>query len=224
MLLNRCYALELGESSLDRLFLGGDHQDAYLPNEPLPSEPEIFLQLASGLLYIHENNFIHLDIKPDNILIFLEAPANGGRSVVKMKLCDFGLSERTDVNGNCFLNNLVGADSYRAPEVQKGADGRIRVTAMGDTFAMAIVFFNIITRGSHPFGEKHKIIVENIGSYHPLLIGSIREDHFAFNFIEDCLKCRNHVDRSRYLEEAIELFSSLINSVFILISLKNEKY
>lgn len=40
-----------------------------------------FIQVVSGLYFLHENNYIHRDIKPENILITGEKQA---------KICDFG--------------------------------------------------------------------------------------------------------------------------------------
>lgn len=41
------------------------------------------LQLAKGIHYLHKNNIIHHDIKPENILI-----TNNNQ----LKICDFGLA------------------------------------------------------------------------------------------------------------------------------------
>ncbi|EFX85296.1 hypothetical protein DAPPUDRAFT_5547, partial [Daphnia pulex] len=48
----------------------------------LPSDREVMYQIAAGLNYVHSQNLVHLDIKPENILI----STNG-----QMKLADFGL-------------------------------------------------------------------------------------------------------------------------------------
>ena len=45
-----------------------------------------FQQVAAGVVYIHKQNLIHLDIKPDNILIDNENKV--------AKITDFSLSKR----------------------------------------------------------------------------------------------------------------------------------
>jgi len=52
---------------------------------------KILFELTSGLTYIHESNFVHLDIKPSNILI----TRDGG-----LKIADFGMSVIRDGAGD----------------------------------------------------------------------------------------------------------------------------
>lgn len=59
-----------------------------------------------GLQFMHENNLIYRDLKPENVLIF----ENG-----YIKLADFGLSKRVQRGDK--TNSLAGTKFYLAPEV-----------------------------------------------------------------------------------------------------------
>ena len=94
--------MELCAASLDQLFLESDHPRKY-KGPALPPHLAVFLQLASGLEYIHCNGFFHRDIKPSNVLISIDPNSDK----VTMKWADFGLSNI----------GIKGTEYYFAPEL-----------------------------------------------------------------------------------------------------------
>ena len=105
--------MELCVASLDQLFLKSDHPRKY-KGPALPPHLAVFLQLASGLEYIHCNGFFHRDIKPSNVLIFIDPNSN---NQITMKWADFGLSNLVKQRETCTLIGIKGTEYYFAPEL-----------------------------------------------------------------------------------------------------------
>ena len=63
---------------------------------------DMFIQIASALLYIHSKKVLHRDLKTQNIFI-----ARGGI----MKLGDFGISKVLEKTGD-FANTVTGTPYY----------------------------------------------------------------------------------------------------------------
>jgi mitosis inhibitor protein kinase SWE1 len=76
-------------------------------------------ELSSGLAHIHKNNFLHLDLKPSNILITAEGA---------LQIADFGMSTIMTVHG---INGGVSPALPTAVDGefvwQEGHDGRVPV-------------------------------------------------------------------------------------------------
>ena len=68
----------------------------------------IFKQLIHTLHYMHLNNIVHRDIKPDNILLDLDNT---------LKLCDFGVSKI--IPKGQLINDSCGTPAFIAPEILK---------------------------------------------------------------------------------------------------------
>ena len=66
-------------------------------------------EIAFAINFLHENNILYRDLKPDNVLI-----AKDGH----IKLTDFGMSKKIDEE---YYNSysFVGSTAYLAPEVIK---------------------------------------------------------------------------------------------------------
>jgi serine/threonine protein kinase len=92
----RYCALELCQASLDQKFLDETNPKKY--RGLMPPEKEVCLQLAKGLAHIHKNRLIHRDLKPQNVLIWVDSTGEK----VFMKWADFGLSKQVNERGKSF--------------------------------------------------------------------------------------------------------------------------
>lgn len=93
---------------------------------------DIFRQIADGLEYIHSNQIIHRDIKPQNILV-----NNQGRVVI----ADFGLSRSIEIEMPSYSTDVVSL-WYRAPEILMGSSKYIYNI---DIWSLGCVFYETIT-------------------------------------------------------------------------------
>src|SRR4030042_5952470 len=93
---------------------------------------QIALKLSETIGILHKNNIIHLDIKPDNILV------NREKSAVKIN--DFGISAvLTHANDELYNPDVVrGTLSYMSPEqtgrMNRSVDYRTDLYSLGGTF------------------------------------------------------------------------------------------
>ena len=96
-------------------------------------------QIMTGITYLHDQNVIHRDIKPGNILV--KGSNNGATHTVK--LADFGLCKILEDDESSTMHSNVGTNMFKAPEFwsrnpddSKPAYGRsVDIYAAGLTFA-----------------------------------------------------------------------------------------
>jgi predicted Ser/Thr protein kinase len=109
-------------------------EDGALPPE---SVVLILQQLANALAHIHERNLVHLDIKPQNIMI-----TDSG----EVKIIDFGLAQPPGAHIESGGGMAFGTVAYLAPEQARG-------DAVGfetDVYSLGCVVYELLT-GQLPF-------------------------------------------------------------------------
>jgi serine/threonine-protein kinase len=127
-------------------FLDGEELRVVLKREKvLPPERLVRMlsQVAIGLDEAHARNFIHRDLKPDNLFLC------GTREGDIVKLLDFGSVK--DQSGSrkklTVLGTTIGSPYYMAPEQAQGLDS---IDARADVFALAALTYECVT-GEVPF-------------------------------------------------------------------------
>jgi serine/threonine protein kinase len=115
-------------------------RDKVLPPERLV---RMLSQVAIGLDEAHSRNFIHRDLKPDNIFLC------GTREGDIVKLLDFGSVK--DQSGSrkklTMLGTTIGSPYYMAPEQAQGLDS---IDPRADVFALGALTYECVT-GEVPF-------------------------------------------------------------------------
>jgi serine/threonine protein kinase/class 3 adenylate cyclase len=108
----------------------------------------IMAEVARGLMAAHERGIVHRDIKPSNILL-LPPEGDGGSSVPRIKISDFGLARHvvdTESMALTAAGALLGTPHYMAPEQWTGR----AVDPRTDVYAMGATLFHLLA-GRPPF-------------------------------------------------------------------------
>ncbi|XP_021650462.2 G-type lectin S-receptor-like serine/threonine-protein kinase SD2-5 [Hevea brasiliensis] len=120
-------------------FMCNGSLDKWIFHEPLKHSLDwqirktIILDIAKGLAYLHEDcrqKIVHLDIKPQNILLDADLHA---------KISDFGLSKLIDRNQSQVLTTIRGTVGYLAPEWFSSI-----ITEKVDVYSFGIVVMEVV--------------------------------------------------------------------------------
>jgi predicted Ser/Thr protein kinase len=117
-----------------------------------------FEQLLEGLQHIHDQQVVHRDVKPENILVMLGTD--------EVKVVDFGIARPVDTDAadifRTACGSISGSPAYIAPETICGSpiDGRT------DLYSAGIVLFEMLTgqkplRAASPYAflKEHMVAV-----------------------------------------------------------------
>lgn len=116
---------------------------------------KVFSQITDGLAYAHNQNIIHRDIKPLNIMI--------NRSGV-VKIMDFGLAKFVEEQ-NIGHSVIKGTPHFMPPEQIMGKPVDLKT----DIFALGVTMYYLLAGNRYPY-EEGEILYHNIHTPPPPLM------------------------------------------------------
>lgn len=93
------------------------------------------IYLGSALIHMHSQGYLHLDVKPANVIVYRGRPV----------LFDVGLAERRSPKR---VKYLIGTDPYMSPEQCQ----RLALTPASDVFGLGVTLYQALV-GKRPFPD-----------------------------------------------------------------------
>lgn len=150
-----------------------------LESEKIPVERalKIIKDAAEALDFVHQQEIVHRDIKPDNLILVQEPEPD------TVKLIDFGLARFTDDQKQKLTGtgDLIGTAQYMSPEQCAGK----RADKRSDIYSLTLCLYEILT-GDSPFSADTPVAVmyKHLNSIVPeIKTGSIKNFSPAINAI-----------------------------------------
>lgn len=108
---------------------------------PVPEVYWIGLKVAEALTFAHQQNVVHCDIKPGNIIY--------DRDSAEVKVTDFGIAKWLD-EAHTETGEIMGSPLYMAPEQLQGHP----VVAQTDIFSLGATLYQLLS-GQAPFNGRN---------------------------------------------------------------------
>jgi hypothetical protein len=129
---------------------------------------DVMSQIASGMEYLHGQQVVHRDLKPNNILVSPNTdPELSAEGYVEVKLADFGLAKtKVNTSSSMLHSRICGAATWRAPEAFPDHEGHQRRFSpkKADVYSFAILCSQILSGKLYPFGNPPVRLLERISS------------------------------------------------------------
>ncbi|CAD7701410.1 unnamed protein product [Ostreobium quekettii] len=136
---NGTLVMELAVDSLRNWYL--NHGQSY---QHVDLKKKFMAQAARALLHVHDSGIIHRDIKSMNFLV-----CDKGRMGLVVKIADFGLAIKQNVEGEARTGRIYGTERWMAKEVL--FDHR-PPSKESDVYSFGAVLYELVTN-QLPFGE-----------------------------------------------------------------------
>lgn len=168
-----------------------------------PEAIELIIQLADGLDYAHQQGMIHMDIKPDNVVLQPEDSKRRKGLNYRPVLTDFGLAQITTAGEAAITDQPLGTYAYMSPE-QCLAE---KIDARTDIYSLGVMLYELAV-GQLPFKPKTIAEAARMHGREPITLPSVLRRGFPENLETIIIKCLHKKPDKRY-QSAGELVDAL---------------
>ena len=161
-------------------------KELYAAQDPVLAEnvAQILLDMATALEHMHENGFMHLDFKPENVLVTRNAA---------VRLVDFDLTKPIPEKPIKLKKN-PGTPGYMAPEQLRGEAISHRV----DIFAFGVAAYELLTNHKPFPGETPAEILRGQMDRSTFIMPRQHNPDIPLNLEKVILKCLEREPEKRY--------------------------
>ncbi|MBI4748432.1 MAG: SUMF1/EgtB/PvdO family nonheme iron enzyme [Acidobacteria bacterium] len=118
---------------------GGTLREQILTSKPIETALRLWLQILEGLDQIHSEGVMHLDLKPENVLL-----TSRDAEAAEVKITDYGLAELVGI-----IRQTGGTPAYMSPE----SLSQTQPSILSDLWAVAVIGYELLT-GTVPFSVR----------------------------------------------------------------------
>ena len=161
-------------------------KELYATQDPVLTEhvAQIILDMATALEHMHENGYMHLDFKPENVLV----TRNGA-----VRLVDFDLTKPIPEKPIKLKKN-PGTPGYMAPEQLRGE----AITHRVDIFAFGVAAYELLTNHKPFPGETPAEILRRQTNRAEFIPPRQHNPDIPINMEKVILKCLEQEPEKRY--------------------------
>ena len=156
--------------------------------------PVIIREILSGLCALHggENKILHLDLKPQNILVDSEG---------HMRLADFGISRILNIEQTTLETGQMGTRGWIAVESLDEPGNKAKFKRKSDIQVAGMISFYVLMKGQHPFGDDIHYRVPMIIEGKPVNLDQM-SDSLAKDFVAKMIS--HKIEDRPYAEDALQ--------------------
>ncbi len=107
---------------------------------------KVLLSVAEALKYMHDQGFLHRDLKPGNIMIYRNALKDGDVDPAGVRLMDFGIAAGKEFTRLTTVGARIGTPTYMSPEQARGQP----LDEKSDVYSLGVVLYEALV-GEAPF-------------------------------------------------------------------------
>ncbi|MDE6960936.1 MAG: Stk1 family PASTA domain-containing Ser/Thr kinase, partial [Lachnospiraceae bacterium] len=156
----------------------------------------IAIQMSAGLEVAHNNQIVHRDIKPQNIIISREG---------KVKVTDFGIAKAT--TSQTTTSAAMGSVHYASPEQARGG----YVDHRSDIYSLGVVLYEMVT-GRVPFDGDTAVTVAVKHLQEEMVAPTTYNSEIPFSLEQIIRKCMEKSPDRRY-QDIEDLLADLKQSL-----------